>query len=554
MTPPEKTIERKLHIDASRPQVFRALMDPGALSRWLFASVTIHPEQGTSFSFEWRDSANPATAQGAIQEMVPDERLVLSWYMDADGVTSTASFDLSDDPHGGTMLRFVHAGLPQEPEWSPRFRMVALEWDKVLLNLRFLLEEHGQGKHLFYQRVERSFRAPIHRVFQAWLTTAGLNAWMAQDVFSIPEEGQQLTGVTLDTGKALSVQFHKIEPDRHLRMTWSEGGLRGLLGVSFWPSQDGTNLSLTLRSFALLEGERPIIQALWEQRFRRLEAYLDRPPIDAPVEGKGSISVSRTLEATPSRTWNAVTDAALLRRWFSGWSDFEPRPGAPFTMLWDSYGEVRGRVHEVSPGEWIRFSWDIPEMARATEVTLRIRPEPAQPGVCHVELTHSGWGEGPEWDVHRKSHESGWASVLAMLDFFLRNGAGKERREFHVRRRLPLPLERAIPLMTTAQGLQSWLVARAVLEGKAGAPLELQMQDGAQYRGRIAAWHASGEGSAELDSPYPCFLEWGFAPEPEGSRIGITMTTYTAPDDWFDTERARWAAALDSLSGAGWPE
>jgi uncharacterized protein YndB with AHSA1/START domain len=553
MTETEKKIERTIHIGAARTQVFRSLMDPAALSRWLFATVTIHPEEGKGFSFEWKDSASPATAQGEILEMVPDERLVLSWYMDADGVTSNASFDLSDDPAGGTLLRFVHSGLPQDPGWLPRFQRVALEWDKVLLNLCFLLEEHGQGKHLFYLRLERTLRAAPNRAFRCWLSTSGLGAWMARDVCLIPEEGHELSGVTLDTGKALAVVFHKIESDRHIRMTWSEGGLKGLLGVSFWPSPDGVALTLTLRSFALMEGERPIIQALWEHRLQRLEAYLNRDPLPLPSQGNGTFTVTRRLEATPARVWNAVTDAALLRRWLVSWTDFEPRPGAPFTLLWDSYGEIRGLVVELVPGEWIRYSWDLPELDAPTEVTMRVRPDAKQPGLCEIEVTHAGWGDGPLWDLHRGIMEGAWIVVLAVLDFYLRHGAGKERQEFHVRRRLPLSLERALPLCTTAQGLQSWLAARAVIEGKVAAPFELDMPDRVQYRGRVVAWRAVGEWAVELAAPVPAFLEWGVAPEAEGSRLGVTLTTYTAPENWVEGERARWTAAMDALAGTAWP-
>src|SRR5512140_2988055 len=110
-----RTIQRTLHIATERPRVFRALMDPAALSRWLFATVTLTAEEGSSYSFEWRDSRLPATAQGEVLE------LVLSGFMEADGVTSSATFELTDDPAGGTTLQFAHRGLPEAREWAPRF-------------------------------------------------------------------------------------------------------------------------------------------------------------------------------------------------------------------------------------------------------------------------------------------------------------------------------------------------------------------------------------------------------------------------------------------------
>ena len=423
MKQPEKSIERTLTIAAPRPRVFRALMDPGALSRWLFATVTLTPKEGSSYSFEWRDSAMPAIAQGEIRELVPDRKLVLSWFMQEDGATSTASFELEDGPEGATTLRFAHGGLPPEPEWEPRFRRVALEWDKVLLNLRFLLEEEGEGKHLFFFRAETRIPAALHRVFASWLTPGGLNAWMARDAFVIAEDGRGLDGVTLDTGRPLEIRYHRIDPDRHLRMSWSEGGKRGLIGVSFWSGPEGTGISLTLRSFALLEGERPIVQALWERRFQRISEYLSRKPLEAggpealgsgaqPVagalSGSSPITVLRSYEATAGRVWNALTDASILRLWFASWTDFDPRAGAGFVLLWDGFGEVMGRVEEVRPGWSVRFSWDLAEPGKSTEVTVRVQAQPGHPESCRCEIIHAGWGDGEIWERQKSAHLRGW--------------------------------------------------------------------------------------------------------------------------------------------------
>jgi len=551
MNPSERVIERTLAIAASRPQVFRALLDPGTLSRWLFATVDLTPTAGTGYSFEWRDSASPASATGEILDLVPERKLVLSWFMEADGVDSTASFELEDGPDGGTTLRFVHAGLPQEPEWLPRFNHVALEWDKVLLNLRFVLEEKGEGKHLFYFRHSVLLHAPRARAFRAWLTATGLNAWLARDVFLVPEEGHELTGVTIDTGRALAVHFHRIEPEKHLRMTWSEGGVRGLIGVSFWPTAEGIELTLTLRSFALMEGERPIIHALWDRRFQRLVKYLTRRPLAQRPSAGTSVDLSRELETTPQRAWAALTDAAILRRWFAAWTDFEPRPGAEYTILWNTYGELQGRVEEVRPGELVRFTWDLAEVEAPTEVTLRVLPNEKQPGLCTVGLRHSGFGEGAEWELQRTAHEAGWENVLAMLDFYLRKGAGKEPREFHLRRRLRLPREKARALFETSAGLTSWLATRATVEPKAGGLFEFEVAHKTVYKGRLAAYRPDVECSVELISPEPAFLGWslGADPDPEACRVGITFTSYGASERWMDARRAEWAEALDRVAG-----
>jgi uncharacterized protein YndB with AHSA1/START domain len=545
-----RTIERTLTIASPRSEVFKALMDPGALSRWLFATVTMTPQAGSPFSFEWRDSAVPATARGEILELVPDTRLVLSWFMEADGITSTASFDLSDAEPGGTSLRFRHTGFPPAPDWEHRFRAVALEWDKVLLNLRFLLEEKGEGKHLFYFRVQTPLPAPPSRAFRAWITKTGLQAWMARDVSIVAEEEQELEGVTLDTGKPLTARFHRIAADSHLRMSWSEAGRKGLLGISIWPAEEGVILSLTLRSFVLAESERPAVQALWESRFRRLAEYLERLPLDRAPSGAGKITRSHVFEATPSRIWNALTEAGLMRRWFVDWTDFEPRPGAVYTFLWDGFGEERGRVREARPGEFIRYTWDIPNLGETTMVNLHLHPDPDRPGVCGMELEHSGFGEGPAWQPHRQALERGWTGALALLDFYFRQGAGRERRGFRLRRRLPISLDRAVTLMTTPEGLRSWLAEQALITFAPGGDFEATLSNGILYRGRVVAADPSGAAMLELDSPVPAVLRWEVAPDPRGTQVGVTYTGYTGLPEWLEERRREWAERLDAIGAA----
>jgi uncharacterized protein YndB with AHSA1/START domain len=556
-TPTERTIERTLTIAAGRRQVFRALLDPGTLSRWLFATVNLTAEEGGAYSFEWRDSAAPASASGEILELVPDRKLVLSWTMEADGVTSAASFDLEDAPPregqagAGTILKFTQTGLPGEPEWLPRFRQVGLEWDKVLLNLRFLLEEQGEGKHLFYFRTTMQVASSVQRAFRAWLSAGGLAAWMARDAFVVPEEGGELTGITLDTGRALSVHFHRIEADRHLRMSWSEGCVRGLLGVSFWPDAGGVTITLTLRSFALMEVERPIIQALWNRRFERLAQFLQRRPLGKAPVGTGSFTVRGEVEATPARAWAACTDATLLRRWFVAWSDLEPRVGAEYVILWNTSGELIGRVIEVKPGELLRFTWDLDALGETTQVVLRVIANEKQPGLCTVELTHSGWGEGPAWDEERTSHESGWAGVVAMLDFYLRRGAGREPREFTYRRRLPVPPAKAYTLLSTAAGLTTWLASRATVEMQPGGCFEYEVDGKHEFKGHVPVCHPPMEAVVELTSPEPALVEWWLAPDPDpqSSRLSVSFVTYTASERWFTARREEWRAAMDRLAG-----
>jgi len=208
-------------------------------------------------------------------------------------------------------------------------------------------------------------------------------------------------------------------------------------------------------------------------------------------------------------------------------------------------------VEEAHPSETLRYSWDIPELGETTKVTIRLLPEPNQPGLCRVRLAHEGWGSGAEWDLQRRLHEEGWASVLTTLEFFLQSGAGREKREVHLRRRVvPLSLEQTMTKLNSQEGLRSWLADSAILEPREGGRFEFTLPGGAPHIGRVRHLHPSGSGAAVFTSPQPVFLEWGVAPDEQGSRVGFTLMAYGTTEAWLAERRQEWNEALDRLSRA----
>ncbi len=122
---PTPEVRITIPIDAPPSAVFRALLEPEALNRWMGAqSAVVEPRVGGKYKLNWSyqiDGADVAGGPTTILEMIPDEKLVLDW-PDYRGDTSvpnqTITFLLAPDGKGGTMLTFVHAGFTRTTDMS----------------------------------------------------------------------------------------------------------------------------------------------------------------------------------------------------------------------------------------------------------------------------------------------------------------------------------------------------------------------------------------------------------------------------------------------------
>jgi uncharacterized protein YndB with AHSA1/START domain len=107
----EQVVELDIHIEAPPEAVFEFLVDPEKLLRWMGEKADIDPRPGGRF---WLDLGQ-GTAEGEYLEVVPPERVVLTWgWVGSDTVppgSSTLRIELSP-VDGGTELRLRHSGLP----------------------------------------------------------------------------------------------------------------------------------------------------------------------------------------------------------------------------------------------------------------------------------------------------------------------------------------------------------------------------------------------------------------------------------------------------------
>jgi uncharacterized protein YndB with AHSA1/START domain len=135
----------KTHIDAAPEKVWAAITNPEFTKQYWFgnANVAAKWEQGAPWEHKGMDSGN-VHHSGLIEEIVPNERLVLSWGNPGDERdVSRVTFTLKAKDNG-TDLMIVHGDFIDGSQMATR---VANGWPKVIANMKEFLEQ-GQTSQL----------------------------------------------------------------------------------------------------------------------------------------------------------------------------------------------------------------------------------------------------------------------------------------------------------------------------------------------------------------------------------------------------------------------
>jgi uncharacterized protein YndB with AHSA1/START domain len=121
----EATAEVRLSIviDAPRARVFRALVDPDALNRWIATAATVEPRTGGAYSFAWKYEHKGRPVESGpttILDLIENERLVIDWTDwrgDATRPPTRVAWLLQDEGTG-TRVTLVHSGFSRVVDQS----------------------------------------------------------------------------------------------------------------------------------------------------------------------------------------------------------------------------------------------------------------------------------------------------------------------------------------------------------------------------------------------------------------------------------------------------
>jgi len=142
----------------------------------------------------------------------------------------------------------------------------------------------------------------------------------------------------------------------------------------------------------------------------------------APAQTERRIEKSEVIDAPVAKVWAAWTTAEGLESFFcehatvqlraNGKYELEMNPKAPVGQR----GSEGCRILSYLPERMLSFTWNAPP----SQPTMRLRRTfvvlmftPLEGGKTKLELTHSGWRKGPEWDETYAYFDSAWGHVLA---------------------------------------------------------------------------------------------------------------------------------------------
>lgn len=131
------------------------------------------------------------------------------------------------------------------------------------------------------------------------------------------------------------------------------------------------------------------------------------------------------IDAPPADVWQSWVDEESLTQWFSPSAHVEPWVGGAFELFFEPTNPNRQNTRgckflEVVPLERLTFEWKGPEdfasfmnlPSPQTQATVTFIPDSDG---TRVQLIHTGWGEGPDWEQARSWHEIAWSDVLEAL-------------------------------------------------------------------------------------------------------------------------------------------
>lgn len=132
-------------IAAPRSVVYRAWLDPAVLARWMgpddfsVSVATVDERVGGAHHIEMLDAdGGHHTFTSVIEELVPDERIVLAFKFHPDTEKTSLTITFRDAEGGGTVLRLRHERITLAPPLDDR--SVDIGWSQTLAKLQALYD------------------------------------------------------------------------------------------------------------------------------------------------------------------------------------------------------------------------------------------------------------------------------------------------------------------------------------------------------------------------------------------------------------------------------
>ena len=139
------------------------------------------------------------------------------------------------------------------------------------------------------------------------------------------------------------------------------------------------------------------------------------------------------LSAPPERVWSCLVEPVELVRWFPLEADVDPRVGGKLALGWSNQ-DLRGEAEITSfePGKRLELVAQMPVGENVQSLTQTFDLEGSASGGTTLQITHSGFGDGPAAAACSRAAERGWAFELFGLQHYLTHHDGTDREVVYV--------------------------------------------------------------------------------------------------------------------------
>jgi uncharacterized protein YndB with AHSA1/START domain len=131
------------------------------------------------------------------------------------------------------------------------------------------------------------------------------------------------------------------------------------------------------------------------------------------------LSFTQVVGAIPKDVYYAFATAQGWRDWLCDSARFEARPGGSYQLAWNSGWYAAGTVHELVKPEKVSLTWFGKEDPGPTEVTVKLK---SKGDGTQVELRHSGFGQGEDWEKTLEQARKGWQTGMENLESIFSTG------------------------------------------------------------------------------------------------------------------------------------
>ena len=137
------------------------------------------------------------------------------------------------------------------------------------------------------------------------------------------------------------------------------------------------------------------------------------------TDAKLELTFTQAVDASPKDVYYAFATAQGWRNWLCDSARFEARPGGSYQLAWNSGWYAAGTVNECTRPERVALTWFGKGDPGPTDVMVELK---GKDGGTMVELHHSGFGQGDDWQKVHEEAGKVWQTGLENLESIFTSG------------------------------------------------------------------------------------------------------------------------------------